>query len=223
MTNALTIPQEQLHAIADNCVRSGLFGIKTEAQAMALMALCQAEGLHPAKAIQDYHIIQGRPALKSDAMLARFQQAGGVVEWVEYSDVKVSGRFSHPQSSPTPVLIEWTIEQAKRIGLAGKDNWKNYPRAMLRARVVSEGVRTVYPGIASGIDTVEEVQDMPPQGIRDMGAGEVVSDVDSAAAVTAIHAAETRADLQALWRGFSANCAKANDTQAYATIKAAVA
>jgi hypothetical protein len=93
-------------------------------------------------------------------MLARFQQEGGVVEWDEYTDAKVTGRFSHPKSCPKPVAVTWTIDMAKRIGLANRDNWRNYPRAMLRSRVVSEGVRTAYPGIAVGIYTVEEVQDM---------------------------------------------------------------
>ncbi len=223
MTTALALPQAQLDQIAENCVNSNLFGIKTKTQALALMALCQAEGLHPAKAIQDYHIIQGRPALKSDAMLARFQAAGGVVEWVEYSEAKVSGRFSHPQSSPTPILIEWTIEQARRIGLAGKDNWKNYPRAMLRARVISEGVRTVYPGIASGVYTVEEVQDMPAAGVRDMGQAEVIADVKAQEVIERVHQAESRPALEAIWKAASAACAAANDRESYAAIKAAVA
>jgi peptidyl-prolyl cis-trans isomerase C len=60
------------------------------------MAVAQAEGLHPATAARDFHIIQGRPALKADAMLARFQQAGGTVNWEEYTDAKVTGRFTHP-------------------------------------------------------------------------------------------------------------------------------
>ena len=77
--------------------------------------------------------------------------------------MKVEGEFSHPKSSPKPIVIGWTIEMAKRIGLASRDNWRNYPRAMLRARVISEGVRTVYPGIAVGIYTVEEVQDFAPE------------------------------------------------------------
>jgi hypothetical protein len=34
----------------------------------------------------------------------------------------------------TPVKISFTIEQAKQAGLTGKDNWRNYPAAMLRAR-----------------------------------------------------------------------------------------
>lgn len=166
---------DQMQAMAKSLVASKMFGFKTEAEALSIMLIAQAEGRSPALAARDYHVIQGRPALKADAMLARFQQEGGVVEWVEYTDQKVSGRFSHPKSAPKPILIEWTLDMAKRIGLASRDNWRNYPRAMLRSRVVSEGVRTVYPGIAVGIYTVEEVTDMakekditPTAGAGDM-------------------------------------------------------
>jgi hypothetical protein len=166
------IPFEQQQSLARAFVQSGLFGVKNEAQALALMALCEAEGMHPARAVQEFHIVQGRPAMKADAMLARFQRAGGKVDWHDYTDTKVSGTFSHAQGGS--VIIEWTFEQARKIGLTGKDNWKNYPRAMLRARCISEGVRTVFPGIAQGMYTVEEVGDMPPAAVRQMGAAEVV-------------------------------------------------
>jgi len=159
MTTAL-VPMEQMQAMAKSLVASKMFGFKSEAEALSIMLIAQAEGRSPALAARDYHVIQGRPALKADAMLARFQQEGGIVEWDEYTDAKVTGRFSHPKSCPKPVAITWTLDMAKRIGLANRDNWRNYPRAMLRSRVVSEGVRTAYPGIAVGIYTVEEVQDM---------------------------------------------------------------
>jgi hypothetical protein len=171
MTNI--VPFEQQLSLARSFAKSNLFGVKTEDQALALMALCEAEGLHPARAVQEYHIVQGRPAMKADAMLARFQKAGGKVDWHDYSNTKVAGTFSHPSGGS--VRIEWTIDEAKRIGLAGKDNWKNFPRAMLRSRCISEGVRTVFPGIASGVYTVEEAQDMAPStAARNMGEAERV-------------------------------------------------
>jgi hypothetical protein len=144
--------------------KSGLFGVKSPEQAVALMLVAQAEGRNPFEAARDYHIIQNRPALKADAVLTRFQQAGGSVEWQEYTDTKVVGKFTHPKGGY--VVVDWTLDRAKQAGLLGKDSWKNYPRAMLRARCISEGVRTVFPGVASGIYTVEEVQDMgtlPPE------------------------------------------------------------
>ena len=163
MSNAL-VPLQDIERMAASIAASGLFGVKTKEQAMGLMLLCQAEGLHPAIAARDYHIVNGRPALKADAMMARYMQSGGKVEWHDYNDAKVSGTFSHPQGGS--VKVEWTIEMAKRIGLAGKDVWKSYPRAMLRARVISEGVRTTNPGVAVGIYTPEEVSDFA--NIRDV-------------------------------------------------------
>lgn len=155
---------KHIEKAAEYIVKSRLFGIQTKEQAIALMLLAQAEGIHPVKAIQEYHIIQGRPAMKADAMLARFLQAGGKVEWHELNDTCVRATFIHPQGGTA--TIEWTLERAKKAGLTDKDNWKKYPRQMLRARVISEGVRTVYPAVATGIYTPEEVmdfEDAPPE------------------------------------------------------------
>ena len=151
---------DEMQQMAASVAKGGLFGVKTADQAISLMLLCQAEGLHPMTAVSQYHIIQGRPALKSDALLARFQQAGGKVEWPVYQDDKVTGRFSHPQGGTLEVT--WTMKDAARAGLANKEVWRQYPRSMLRARVLAEGIRTVYPGVMAGTYTVEEVRDFGP-------------------------------------------------------------
>lgn len=154
--NAL-VPVSDIEKMANAIAKSQFFGMKTPEQAMALMFIAQAEGKHPASAAQEYHVIQGKPALKADAMLARFQAAGGKVEWKAYTDKNVTGIFSHPQGGT--VEISWTIEMANAAKLTGKDTWKQYPRQMLRARVISEGIRTIYPGVAVGVYTPEEVAD----------------------------------------------------------------
>lgn len=151
------VPFEHQLRLAQSFANSGLFGVKSADQALALMALCEAEGLHPAIAVRDYHIISGKPALKADAMMARFQAAGGRVKWVDMSDERVSAEFSHPAGGT--VKIDWDMERAQAAGFAGKDNWRKFPRAMLRARVVSEGIRTVFPGVVVGTYTPEEVAD----------------------------------------------------------------
>ncbi len=156
MSNQI-IPFQQQEKLALVIAKSGLFGIKTPEQALALMAIAEAEGLHPAVAARDYHVIQGRPALKADAMLARFQTAGGKVEWKKISDTEVCAVFSHPQGGEAE--INWTIDMAKKAELTKNATWHKYPRQMLRARVISEGIRTVFPGVSVGIYTPEEVQD----------------------------------------------------------------
>ncbi len=155
------VPYQDIEKMAVAVAKSGLFNVKTAEEAMALMLVAQAEGSHPAIAARDYHVIQGRPALKADAMMARFQQAGGKVEWKEYTDERVTGVFSHPAGGS--LSVTWTIEMGKNIGLVKPGSgWHKYPRAMLRARCISEGIRSVYPGCVAGVYTPEEVSDMEP-------------------------------------------------------------
>ena len=129
MSNLVTF--QDMDQMAGAIAASGLFGMKDKNSVLALMAVAQAEGLHPATAARDFHIIQGRPALKADAMLARFQNAGGKVDWKDYTDEKVTGVFSHPNGGE--LAVTWTIEQATRIGLVKPGSgWQKFPRAMLR-------------------------------------------------------------------------------------------
>ena len=159
MSNEL-VPVSALERMAEAVSASKLFGITNKEQALALMLVAQAEGLHPATAARDYHIIQGRPSLKADAMLARYLNSGGKVEWHEHTDATVSATFSHPAGGS--LKIDWDMARAKQAGLGDKGTWKQYPRQMLRARVISEGVRATNPAVATGIYTPEEVQDMEP-------------------------------------------------------------
>lgn len=163
------VPLSDMQIMAAALAQSGLFGVKNTAQALALMLVAQAEGQHPATIAQDYDLIQGRAARKTHSVLARFQQAGGSVQWHELTDTKASATFAHPLGGS--LRMEWTLEQAKRAGLTGKDNWRNYPRAMLRARCIAEGVRAVYPGAIGGMLVAEEARDMAPLAPQQPQAG----------------------------------------------------
>lgn len=159
MSNELMIFKlPEMTQMAEAIAQSGLFGMKSWQQALALMLVAQSEGQHPATVTQDYDIIQGKAARKTHSVLARFQQMGGSVEWHELTDTVADATFSHPKGGK--LRISWTIDQAKRANLTGKDNWKNYPRAMLRARVIAEGVRAIYPAAIGGMMVSEEAQDV---------------------------------------------------------------
>lgn len=152
------IPFGELQGMAQAVAASNLFGMKTADQALALMLVAQAEGQHPATITQDYDIIQGKATRKTHSVLARFQQMGGTVEWHELTDQIADATFSH--KSGGRLRMVWTFEQAKKAGLTGKDNWRNYPRAMLRARCIAEGVRAVFPAALGGMLVSEEAQDI---------------------------------------------------------------
>lgn len=149
-----------MQVLAQQVARSRMFGMD-ESQAFTLMMVAHSKGLHPIAAMERYHVIQGRPAMKADAMLADFQAKGGRITWKRHDHEACEATFEAPGVG-SPVTIAWTMIDAKKAGLGGKDMWAKYPRQMLRARVISEGIRMTMPGIISGIYTPEEVADFAP-------------------------------------------------------------
>jgi hypothetical protein len=162
---------EQLNKMAHVMSKSGLFGKKQEEMA-SLMLLAQAQGQHPATVAMEYDVIQGRPAINARSAQARFQTAGGKINWITRSDLEASAKFTHEAGGE--LVIKWTIERAKQAGLTGKDNWRKYPAQMLSARVIAEGVRAVFPACLSGFYTVEELHDIPSDLVSPQAAPEQV-------------------------------------------------
>ena len=162
MANEVMVPLEQIGMMAKAVSDSGLFGIKSEAAAFSLMCIAQADGIPPIKAAVQYHIIDGKPSLKSEAMLARFQASGGKIRWKERTPQRCTLWLEHPQAGE--IEVTWDIERAKAAGLAGRTTWKAYPAQMMSARCISEGIRALYPACVGGFYTPEEVRDFdaPP-------------------------------------------------------------
>ena len=154
------VPMADIQKMAQVASDSKMFGFKNQAEAMAIMLLCQAENLHPAVAMRDYHVINNRPSMKADAMLARFQLAGGKVSWLKMEDTEVTGVFSHPAGGDA--TITWNDEMVRRADLHRNPTHQKYPRQMKRARCISEGIRSVFPACVAGVYTPEEVQDFTP-------------------------------------------------------------
>lgn len=151
-----------MREMAKTIVASRMFAdIQTPEAALSLMMLCDSEGLHPMQAVRRFHLIKNKPTMRADAMQAEFIRQGGIVRWVERTNTSCSARFIHPTQAPEPgELVTFTMEDAERAGVALKnENYKKYPRNMLQARVISDGVRLVLPGVVVGICTPEEVQD----------------------------------------------------------------
>ena len=137
--------------------QSGLFGMKSPEQALALGLLAVSENKPFASICAEYDVIQGRPALKSQACLARFQQAGGTIQWIKRTDDECTIEGKHPSGGS--LQVTWSMDRARAAGLTGKQNWKTYPCAMLSARCVAELVRAIYPACLNGVYLAEEVQD----------------------------------------------------------------
>lgn len=146
---------EAMMNLATTLAESGFFPkFKTPAQSLAVILAGQEIGMPPMKSLRSFHNAEGRISLSSSTMLELFVRRGGQSKW-EKSDNAIAVLWL---KSPSGIkhTETWTIEDAKTAGLyPGKDNWKKYPKAMLRARCEAFGLRAI--GEADGFHDPDEL------------------------------------------------------------------
>jgi hypothetical protein len=122
-------------------------------------------GVGPLQALAKIDVIDGKPTMSAELMRGLVLRAGHDI-WVEENTttrVTVCGRRAGREFVSK---VTWTMDDAKRAGLSGKQNWQKYPRAMLLARATSELCRLMFADVLGGISySVEELEDggdIPP-------------------------------------------------------------
>ena len=115
--------------------------------AIAAVILTGVElGIGPMEAMRGIHVVEGKPTMSAEMMLARARRAGVRTRWLETTD-RVARLAVTVPGDAEPQVFAFTWEDAQRAGVAGKDNWKKYPSAMLRARCVSMAIRAACPEV----------------------------------------------------------------------------
>lgn len=119
-------------------------------------------GLQPLQAMQNIAVINGRPSLWGDAVIA-LVQASPVCLWVKEEIGDTSATCTtHRRGDPEPESRTFTVDDAKKAGLWAKQGpWTNYPKRMLQMRARSWCLRDKYPDVLRGVAIAEEVQDQP--------------------------------------------------------------
>jgi len=153
----------EVEYMASTMLKSGMFGVKTEAQAVVVLMTGLELGFSVAQSFRGIHVVQNRPTLSADMMIALCKSRPDVCK---YFQLRESGPTSATYTTqrigePDPVTLTWTLEQAKQAGLAGKDTWKSHPDAMLRARAASALARAVYSDLILGLYTKDEIESLP--------------------------------------------------------------
>jgi hypothetical protein len=122
-------------------------------------------GLDPMTALQTINLIQGRPTLSANAMRG-LAMAAGVRFRLDESTQTRCVMSAAPPGADKWTTITWTIDQAQKLGLMTKDNWKNQPGTMLIARATSQLCRLVAANILIGAPySTEEIRDLPPEDL----------------------------------------------------------
>lgn len=119
----------------------------------------QELGLAPMASIRGVHIVQGKPVLAADAMVA-LCLASGLAEYfsvVEETATQVTYETKR-KGSPIPQRFTWSDDDTRTAGLNTKDNWRLHKRQMRRARCKSILARDVYPDVLAGCYSDDELQ-----------------------------------------------------------------
>lgn len=119
-------------------------------------------GLSPMAALQNIAVINGRPSLWGDAMLALVQSNPDCEDIVEtFDDKAMAATCTVKRKGRTAVTRRFSQEDAKTAGLWGKQGpWTQYPKRMLQMRARGFAVRDACPDWLRGIITAEEAGDI---------------------------------------------------------------
>ncbi len=137
-------------------------------------------GLKPLQAIQNIAIINGRPALWGDAVIA-LVRGSPACEYITESDDGTTAVCRVKRKGEDEQVRTFSIQDATTAGLAGKNTWAQYPKRMRQMRARAFALRDVFPDVLRGMPVAEELQDMAAtapttaQGERHLGSAEVVS------------------------------------------------
>lgn len=143
-------------AVAAGLVPRGL----TPEQAYLSLLAGRELGLSDVQSLRLVQAIEGRISLTAQAMGGLLQRAGGSIIWHESTDTvaDVEVRFGGSVRR-----TRWTIDMAKRAGLAGRGTWNRYPMAMLSARALSDACRYAAPSVLAGVYDPEELATIPQE------------------------------------------------------------
>lgn len=115
------------------------------------------------QALASIHLVEGKTVMSADLMVALVRQSGMAQTWHVDSHNDRCTVTTQRIDDSDPTVVSFTAEDAKRAGLLNKDNWTKYPRAMLRARAISEACRMVYPDVLHGCYETDELTPEPPR------------------------------------------------------------
>jgi hypothetical protein len=153
---------EETISVAQMFAKSGFFqDAKDAAQAVVKILAGREAGFGPFASMTGIYVVKGRIALAANLMAAAVKRTGRYTYRVKtHSETECAIEFFERQESLG--ISRFTLDDAKRAGLANGDNYRNYPRNMLFARAMSNGVRWYCPDVFGGpVYTPEEIDDDP--------------------------------------------------------------
>lgn len=129
------------------------------------MAFGESLGMAPLQAMQSVAVVNGYPAVYGDGMLA-LAQASPSFEDIEEDFEDGVATCTVKRNGRRPVVRSFGEADAKKAQLWGKAGpWQQYPQRMLQMRARSWALRDAFADVLRGLQSVEEMRDVPPDVI----------------------------------------------------------
>lgn len=131
---------------------------------LAAILTGQEAGIGPMQAIAGFDVIDGSAKMKPELARALVLAAGHDLWYEDHSATKVTACGKRAGSDKVTKVV-WTLDDAKRAGLAGKQNWQRYPRQMLVARATGELCSLIFGDVTKGFSSGgdQELVDEAPE------------------------------------------------------------
>lgn len=165
----------QAYDLAQKLCKSGLMprALNSPEAVVTAVIMGRELGLTAMQSVRSIHVIEGKPALSS-ALIVALVKKSPVCKFfmvVESTD-EIATYETQREGDPKPTKMSFTIAQARAAGVTGKDNWRKFPAAMLRARCETALARAVYPDLVMGLYDPDELERVPaepqPPVVRDV-------------------------------------------------------
>ena len=149
--------------LAAAAFKAGWCGVKSAEEALIRMVTGCELGLSPMQALRGIYVLNGKPALYADAMIAVVLQSPACEYFLLTASTDAIATYeTKRKGAPKPTTMSFTLEEAKRAGLLRNPTWGAYPAAMLRARAATALARVVYPDVCAGLYDPEELESASP-------------------------------------------------------------
>jgi len=127
-------------------------------------------GMAPMQSMQNIAVINGRPSVWGDALLALVKASpvcDDVIETLEGEGDQMTAVCIAKRKGKTAVEARFSVADANTASLWTKQGpWKQYPRRMLQMRARGFALRDAFPDVLRGLITAEEAADIPQDDFR---------------------------------------------------------
>lgn len=170
---------DQAWTLAENLAKSHLLPqalLLKPYDVFAILLTGHELGLTPMQAIRGIYVVEGRPFLSADLLVALCLRRRDVCEYFVIAETnRERATYRTKRLGCEPVIYTYTADEARTAGLFDKgdtpekrarNNWNTNTADMLRKRAASKLARTVYPDIVFGIAEESELDEIEMRETR---------------------------------------------------------